>query len=54
MAKCRPIKRSCRTLILVNFGQTSAGKDTNMDGQEAIIIASVGGGTGIAMRVERD
>jgi len=25
-----------------------------MDGQEAIIIASVGGGTGIAMRVERD
>jgi len=25
-----------------------------MDGQEAIIIASIGGGTGIAMRVERD
>jgi len=25
-----------------------------MDGQEAIIIASIGGGTGIVMRVERD
>jgi hypothetical protein len=54
MAKCRPIKRSCGTLILVNSRSTSAGKDTNMDGQEAIIVASIGGGTGIAMRVERD
>jgi len=25
-----------------------------MDGQEAIIIASIGGGTGIVMHVERD